>query len=335
MTEPVPHAEWSHRHLIAIADLTAADVVTVLDLSDTFLEINARPIKKVPTLRGRTVINLFFEDSTRTRTSFEIAAKRMSADAVNISAKGSSASKGETLIDTAKNLMAMAPDVIVLRHASGGAAYQVARAVECAIVNAGDGQHEHPTQALLDAATIRRHKGRRDAAPEQQLAGLEVAIVGDLAHSRVARSNLLALTRLGARVRLCAPWTLVPRGIEQLGGDLTRERCTIHPRLESALEGADVVMMLRVQAERTAGEQPRFPNTREFSRTYGLSARTLGYAKPDAIVMHPGPINRGVELAPDVADGGRAVILEQVTWGVATRMAVLYLLGGGRLEAAA
>jgi len=326
MTEAVPAQNWPHRHLIGIADLSADDIRTVLDLSDTFLEINERPIKKVPTLRGRTVINLFFEDSTRTRTSFEIAAKRMSADAVNISAKGSSASKGETLIDTVRNLMAMAPDVIVIRHSAGGAAYVAAQHVDCAIVNAGDGQHEHPTQALLDAATIRRHKG--------QIADLEIAIVGDIAHSRVARSNLLALTKLGARVRLCAPWTLVPRGIEELGGDLTRERCTVHPRLESALEGADVVMMLRVQAERTGGEQPRFPNTREFSRTYGLSARTLGWAKPDAIVMHPGPINRGVELAPDIADGGRSVILEQVTWGVATRMAVLYLLGGGKLESA-
>jgi aspartate carbamoyltransferase catalytic subunit len=325
-------AAFGHRHLIAIADLAPADVVQILDLSDTFLEINQRPIKKVPTLRGRTVINLFFESSTRTRTSFEIAAKRMSADAVNISSTGSSTAKGETLIDTARNLMAMAPDVIVIRHGAGGAAHVVARHVDCAVVNAGDGQHEHPTQALLDAATIRRHKGHKDAPPERQLDGVEVAIVGDLAHSRVARSNLLCLTRLGARVRLCAPWTLVPRGIESLGGDLTRERCRVVPRLDDALDGADVVMMLRVQAERTAGEHPRFPNTRELSRTYGLSARTLAYARPDAIVMHPGPINRGVELAPDVADGDRAVILEQVAWGVATRMAVLYLLGGGKLE---
>lgn len=336
MTEPIPESPaWPHHHLLGIADLSAADVVTILDLSDTFLAINARPIKKVPTLRGRTVINLFFENSTRTRTSFEIAAKRMSADAVNISASGSSTSKGETLIDTVKNLMAMAPDVIVLRHAAGGAAHLAARSVDCAIVNAGDGQHEHPTQALLDAATIRRHKGDRAAPPDRQLAGVEVAIVGDLAHSRVARSNLLALAKLGARVRLCAPWTLVPRGIEALGGDLTRERCTVHTRLEPALDGADVVMMLRVQAERTGGEQPRFPNTRELSRTFGLSPRTLAFARPDAIVMHPGPINRGVELAPELADGDRAVILEQVTWGVATRMAVLYLLGGGRLEASA
>jgi aspartate carbamoyltransferase catalytic subunit len=324
VTDPMPHAEWTHRHLIGISDLSAQDITTVLDLSDTFLEINERPIKKVPTLRGRTVINLFFENSTRTRTSFEIAAKRMSADAVNISASSSSTTKGETLLDTARNLMAMAPDVIVIRHSFGGAAYQVSRAVDCAIVNAGDGQHEHPTQALLDAATIRRHKKKLD--------GLEVAIVGDIAHSRVARSNLLCLAKLGARVRLCAPWTLMPRGIEELGGEETRARCRVEPRLEAALEGADVVMMLRVQAERTGGEQPRFPNTREFSRTYGLSARTLAYARPDAIVMHPGPINRGVELAPDIADGDRAVILEQVTWGVATRMAVLYLLGGGRME---
>ena len=194
------------------------------------------------------------------------------------------------------------------------------------MVNAGDGQHEHPTQALLDAATIRRHKGKVD--------GLEVAIVGDLAHSRVARSNLLCLTKLGARVRLCAPWTLVPRGIELIGGDLTRERTRITTRLEEALDGADVVMMLRVQSERTGGEAPRFANTREFSRQYGLSLRTLDYARRDAIVMHPGPINRGVEMAPEVADGERAVILEQVTWGVAVRMAVLYLLGGGRAEAA-
>ncbi len=326
---------WEHPHLLGIAGLSAADVATVLDLSDTFLEINERPIKKVPTLRGRTVINLFFESSTRTRTSFEIAAKRLSADAVNISSSSSSTTKGETLIDTATNLMAMAPDVVVIRHAYGGAPHLIAKHVKCAVVNAGDGQHEHPTQALLDAATIRRHKGKRDAPPDKQLDGVEVAIVGDLAHSRVARSNLLALTLLGARVRLCAPWTLIPRGIEDLGGDRTREMCRVIPKLPQALDGADVVMMLRVQNERTGGEAARFPNTREFSRTYGLSARTLAFAKPDAIVMHPGPINRGVELAPDIADGERAVILEQVTWGVATRMAVLYLLGGGRHEAAA
>jgi aspartate carbamoyltransferase catalytic subunit len=323
----VTDAPFRHRHLLGISELDASDIIQILDLGDTFLEIGERPIKKVPTLRGRTVVNLFFENSTRTRTSFEIAAKRMSADAVNISASSSSTTKGETLIDTAMNVDAMRPDVVIVRHAFGGAPHVIARHVRCAVVNAGDGQHEHPTQALLDAATIRRHKGRID--------GLEVAIVGDIQHSRVARSDLLALTKLGARVRLCAPWTLLPRGIESIGGDVTRERTRVCTRLEDALEGADVVMMLRVQNERMTGEAPRFPNTREFSRQYGLSKRTLAYAKSDAIVMHPGPINRGVELAPDIADGDRAVILEQVTWGVAIRMAVLYLLGGGKAEAAA
>jgi aspartate carbamoyltransferase catalytic subunit len=313
-------ASFAHRHLVGIADLDAAAIGVILDLADRHQAIAAEPVKKLATLRGKTVINLFFENSTRTRTSFEIAAKRLSADAVNISPSQSSAAKGETLLDTAKNLDAMGPDVVVVRHAMGGAPHLLARTLRCAVVNAGDGQHEHPTQALLDAATMRRHKG--------QLAGLEVAIVGDLAHSRVARSNLLCLTKLGARVRLCAPWTLLPPGLTELGGDLTRERSRITTRLEDALDGADVVMMLRVQHERTAGEAPRFANPREFSRTYGLSARTLAYAKPDAIVMHPGPINRGVELAPDVADSGRAVILEQVSWGVAVRMAVLELLTG-------
>jgi aspartate carbamoyltransferase catalytic subunit len=324
-------APFRHRHLLGINELDPADIVQILDLGDTFLEIGERPIKKVPTLRGRTVINLFFENSTRTRTSFEIAAKRMSADAVNISASSSSTTKGETLIDTATNIDAMRPDVVVVRHAFGGAPHVIARHVRCAVVNAGDGQHEHPTQALLDAATIRRHKG----SPTGSIEGLEVAIVGDIQHSRVARSDLLALTKLGARVRLCAPWTLLPRGIESIGGDVTRERTRVCTKLEDALDGADVVMMLRVQNERMSGEAPRFPNTREFSRQYGLSRRTLAYAKSDAIVMHPGPINRGVELAPDIADGERAVILEQVTWGVAIRMAVLYLLGGANPDAAA
>jgi aspartate carbamoyltransferase catalytic subunit len=318
---------FPHRHLLGIDHLDAADITQILDLATTFFELGARPIKKVPTLRGRTVINLFFENSTRTRTSFEIAAKRMSADAVNISSSGSSAAKGETLLDTAKNLHAMRPDVIVLRHSFGGAPHLLARHLDCAIVNAGDGQHEHPTQALLDAATIRAAKGRID--------GLEVAIVGDIAHSRVARSNIHCLAKLGARIRLCAPWTLVPRGIEDIGGELTRARTRVVTRLDEALDGADVVMMLRVQSERTVGEQPRFPNTREFSRTYGLSARTLAWARPDAIVMHPGPVNRGVELAPDVADGARSVVLDQVEWGVAVRMAVLYLLGRVPAEAEA
>ncbi len=310
---------FPHRHLLGIAELEPDDVLQILDLAGRYHQVAAEPVKKLTTLRGRTVINLFFESSTRTRMSFELAAKRLSADAVNISPSTSSTTKGETLLDTARNLDAMAPDVIVVRHPMAGAAHGLARHLRCAVVNAGDGQHEHPTQALLDAATIRQHKGRLD--------GLEVAIVGDLAHSRVARSNLLLLTRMGARVRLCAPLTLVPRGIEEIGGEVSRDRTRVTTRLEEALDGADVVMMLRVQTERTAGEAPRFPNAREYARTYGLSARTLGFARPDAIVMHPGPVNRGVELAADVADGPRAVIMDQVSWGVAVRMAVLELVG--------
>lgn len=316
------------RHLVSIADLDAAEIVRILDHGDRYWSLADEPIKKLTSLRGRTVINLFYESSTRTRTSFELAAKRLSAEAINIAASSSSTTKGETLLDTGRNLQAMHPDAIVVRHAFGGAAAMLARTARCAVVNAGDGQHEHPTQALLDAATIRRHKGSVVSAPaskspELHFGGLEVAIVGDIAHSRVARSNVLCLSKLGARVRLVAPWTLLPRGIELIGGDLTRERVRICARLEDGLDGADVVMMLRVQHERFDGEAPRFPNTRELSRTFGLSERTLAYAKPDAIVMHPGPINRGVEVSPQVADGPRAVILQQVSWGIAIRMAVL------------
>ena len=303
------------RHLVSIADLETDEIVRILDHGDRYAALAREPIKKLTSLRGRTVINMFFENSTRTRTSFEIAAKRLSAEAINISASSTSTSKGETLLDTADNLEAMHPDAIVVRHSFGGAAAMLCREVTCAVINAGDGTHEHPTQALLDAATIRRAKGRVD--------GLEVAIVGDIAHSRVARSNVLCLAKLGARVRLCAPWTLIPRGIELIGGELTRERVRVVTRLEEALEGCDVVMMLRVQHERFEHEAPRFPNTRELSRQFGLSERSLAYAKPDAIVMHPGPINRGVEMSPEVADGPRAVILQQVSWGVAIRMAVL------------
>jgi aspartate carbamoyltransferase catalytic subunit len=318
---------FPHRHLLGITDLDADDLRQLIDLAESMHEINQRAIKKVPTLRGRTVINLFLENSTRTRTSFEIAAKRMSADAVNISAGSSSTTKGETLLDTARNLQAMRPDVIVVRVSASGGPHLLARHVEAAVVNAGDGTHEHPTQGLLDCATIRRHKGRID--------GLEVAIVGDIDHSRVARSSTLALTKLGARIRLCAPHTLMPRGMEAIGGDLTRERVRLCHRLADALDGADVIMMLRIQNERTAGEAPRFANTREYARYFGLSRRTVGLAKPDAIIMHPGPINRGVELMPEIADFERSVILDQVSWGVAVRMAVLYTLGGGRHEAAA
>jgi aspartate carbamoyltransferase catalytic subunit len=303
------------RHLVSIADLEPGEIVQILDRGDHYRALADEPVKKLTSLRGRTVINMFFESSTRTRTSFEIAAKRLSAEAINIGGTSTSTSKGETLLDTAENLQAMYPDAIVVRHSFGGAAAMLARAVRCAVINAGDGQHEHPTQALLDAATIRRAKGR--------IEGLEVAIVGDIAHSRVARSNVLFLAKLGARVRLVAPWTLIPRGIEDIGGELTRARVRVATRLEDGLDGADVVMMLRVQHERFAGEAPRFPNTRELSRMFGLSERSLGFARPDAIVMHPGPINRGVELSPQVADGPRAVILQQVSWGVAIRMAVL------------
>jgi aspartate carbamoyltransferase catalytic subunit len=311
---------FSRRHLLGIEELGADEIVELLDLGERFLEIGERPIKKVPTLRGRTVINLFLEASTRTRTSFELAAKRLSADAVNVSGSGSSTSKGESLLDTARNLVAMRPDVIVLRHHASGAADYVARHVDAAVVNAGDGTHEHPTQALLDASTIRHHKGA--------IAGLEIAIVGDLEHSRVARSNLYALTRLGANVRLCAPFTMMPHGIDALAGDHRRQVST-HHRLEAALDGADVVMMLRIQRERMGDGPARFPTNREYSRHFGLSPRTVAYAKPDAILMHPGPINRGVEMDPTVADGPRSVVLEQVTRGVAIRMAVLYALGTG------
>jgi len=312
---------FPHRHLLGIHHLDAIDILQILDLADAFLAISERPIKKVPTLRGRTVLNVFLENSTRTRVSFEIAGKRMSADTINISGSGSSAGKGETMLDTARNLMAMNPDVIVLRHYASGAPALIAKHVDAAVINAGDGMHEHPTQALLDCATIRHHKGR--------IEGLTVVIVGDIAHSRVARSNILALTKLGAHVRLCAPRTLMPCGIDRMGGDPTGDgRVTVYDRLEPSLEGTDVVMMLRVQNERMGGS-PRFANTREYSRYFGLNNRTLELAKGDAIVMHPGPINRGVEMMPDVADGHRSVILDQVTFGVAVRMAVLYLLGGG------
>jgi aspartate carbamoyltransferase catalytic subunit len=303
---------FAHRNLLGMEPLSAPEIETILDLGDRFLEINERPIKKVPTLRGKTVINLFLEPSTRTRTSFEIAAKRLSADAVNISGSASSTVKGETLLDTARNLDAMAPDVVVVRHAQAGAAEMLAGKIRAAVVNAGDGAHEHPTQALLDCSTIRKHKGR--------IAGLEVAICGDIRHSRVARSNIWALTKLGARVRVAGPRTLLAPGLAEMGA-------AVHDRLEAAIEGVDVVMMLRIQKERMSGGL--FPNTREYSRYFGLNPRRLELAKPDAIVMHPGPINRGVELDPAVADGPRAVILDQVARGVAVRMAVLYLLGGG------
>ncbi|MCA9669039.1 MAG: aspartate carbamoyltransferase catalytic subunit [Myxococcales bacterium] len=303
---------FSQRHLLDIESLSREDIVTVLDLAERFREISERPIKKVPTLRGKTVVNLFMEPSTRTRSSFEVAEKRMSADSLNFSASGSATKKGETLLDTVRNLQAMAPDFIVIRHAYAGAPHFIARHVDAAVINAGDGAHAHPTQALLDCATIREHKGPLD--------GLEIAIVGDIAHSRVARSDIFAFTKLGANVRLSGPRTMIPRHVEALG-------VRVEPTVEAALEGADVVMTLRIQAERQGG-LCLFPSTREYARTFGINHQRLALAKPDAIVMHPGPINRGVEMTPEVADSERSVILSQVTHGVAVRMAVLFLLAG-------
>ena len=307
-----PATRLKHRHLLGIADLTPEEIVLILDTAEAMQEIAHRPIKKVPTLRGRTVVNLFFEPSTRTRTSFEVAEKRLSADTLNVAIATSSVVKGETLVDTALNLEAMSPDMIVLRHASSGACHLLSRVCRSKIINAGDGMHEHPTQALLDAFTIRRHKGR--------LAGLKVAILGDLLHSRVLRSNVLLLTRLGAEVWVCGPPTLVPPGIERLGVKVTSV-------VEDAVRDADVIMMLRIQLERMQGAF--FPSLREYFNVFGMTEARVRLARPDAIIMHPGPMNRGVEIASEVADGPFSVILEQVANGVAVRMAVLYLLAGG------
>ena len=300
------------RHLLGIADLQPEEISLILDTAEAMTEIAARPIKKVPTLRGKTIVNLFYEPSTRTRTSFEIAEKRLSADTLNIAASTSSAQKGETLADTALNIEAMAPDMIVLRHASSGAGHLLSRLCKSRIINAGDGMHEHPTQALLDAFTIREHKKR--------LEGLKVTIVGDLLHSRVLRSNVLLLTMLGAEVWACGPATLIPPGIERLGVHASTA-------IDEAVADADVIMMLRIQQERMHGAF--FPSTREYFNTFGMTRARLAHAKPDVIIMHPGPMNRGVEIASDVADGPYSVILEQVANGVAVRMAVLYLLAGG------
>jgi len=301
------------RHLLSAGDLDRAGAVEILDTAERLDHALAgREVKKLPPLRGRTVVNLFYEDSTRTRTSFELAAKRLSADVVNFSAKGSSVSKGESLKDTALTLEAMGADAVVIRHSYSGAAHRLAEWVHGSVINAGDGTHEHPTQALLDAFTLRQSLGT--------LENRVIAIVGDIAHSRVARSDIHCFTKLGAEVRVAGPPTMMPAGIEALG---------VKPcfSLEQALAGADVIIMLRIQQERLDGAL--FPSVREYSRTFGLTQRTLGLAKPDAIVLHPGPINRGVEIASDVADAEPSRILDQVTNGVAVRMAVLYLLTGG------
>src|SRR5687767_14646533 len=306
------------KDLLGIADLSVAEIYRILDTAEAMREIGERPIKKVPTLRGKTVVNLFYEPSTRTRTSFEIAEKRLSADTLNIAVAASSVLKGETLADTAMNIEAMAPDMIVLRHASSGACHLLARICRSRIINAGDGMHEHPTQALLDAFTIRQHKQRLD--------GLKVAIVGDLLHSRVLRSNVLLLTKLGAEVWVSGPPTLIPPGIEREGVRPTTS-------VDEAVEGADVVMLLRVQLERMQGAF--FPSLREYFKVFGMTRERMRRAKHDAIIMHPGPMNRGVEIDSDVADGPYSVILEQVANGVAVRMAVLYLLAGGAEHEAA
>lgn len=311
-------AKSLHRKdLLGIADLSPEEIGLILDTAEGFREVAERPVKKVPTLRGKTVINLFFEPSTRTRSSFEIAEKRLSADSLNFSASTSALSKGESLVDTALNLQAMSPDLVVIRHAYPGAPHMLARRLAAGVINAGDGAHEHPTQALLDAFTIQRHKGRLD--------DLKVAIFGDIEHSRVVRSNIHLLTKMGARVTVGGPRTLVPPGIDKLGVEVAYE-------IEDAIRDADVVMMLRVQLERQS--RRRFPSLPEYFQRFGLSRERLAAAKDDVIVLHPGPMNRGVEIASDVADGPGSVILEQVTNGVAVRMAVLFLLCNRHEEAA-
>jgi aspartate carbamoyltransferase catalytic subunit len=306
--------KFERKDILGLKDFSRDEINLILDTAESLKEISTRKIKKVPTLRGKTVINLFYEPSTRTRTSFEIAAKRLSADAVNITASASSVVKGETLIDTARNLESMNPDIIIIRHSAAGAPHILARLLkQQSIINAGDGGHEHPTQALLDMMTIREKRGKID--------GLKVAIVGDIAHSRVARSNIYGLTTMGAEVALCGPAMMIPREIEKMG-------VTVHNRMEEAIQDADIIMMLRIQLERQKNNM--FPSVREYAKLYCLTHDRIQIAKKGVIVMHPGPINRGVEIDPQIADGPYSVILEQVTNGVAVRMALLYLLAGGK-----
>lgn len=306
-------AEFNHKDLLGMGQLSAQDIDLILDTAKSLKVISSRDIKKVPTLRGKSVVHFFYEPSTRTRTSFEIAAKRLSADTVSLSASSSSMVKGETLIDTARNLQAMSPDLIVLRHSSTGAPHLLAREISASVINAGDGINEHPTQALLDLFTIRERKGR--------ISGLKVAIIGDIAHSRVARSDILGLTKMGAEVTVAGPPTMIPVEIEALGVNVIQ-----NPR--DAVRGKDVIMLLRIQLERQSAKI--FPGIREYARFFGLDRQLVSRAKKSVIVMHPGPINRGVEIIPDVADGPYSVILDQVANGVAVRMALLYLLIGGK-----
>jgi aspartate carbamoyltransferase catalytic subunit len=304
---------WKRKDLLSMQELDAAEITDVLDTAESMREIATREIKKVPTLRGKTVVNLFYEASTRTRTSFEIAGKWLSADVINFSSSGSSAEKGESLLDTAKNIEAMSPDVVVVRHKASGAPALLARNLACSVVNAGDGAHEHPTQALLDLLTIRQKKGH--------LEGLNVTIVGDVAHSRVARSDIHGMRRMGMTVTVAGPPTLIPAACQELGVKVSN-------RLEEAIANSDVIMMLRLQQERMEGGL--IPSLREYSRVWGLSLAKLQHCRPDVLIMHPGPVNRGVELAPEVADSQYSVILNQVANGVAVRMAVLYLLAGSK-----
>jgi aspartate carbamoyltransferase catalytic subunit len=308
------------KDLLGIEGMEPEEILRILHTAESFDEIATRPVKKVPTLRGRTIINLFFEASTRTRTSFELAGKRLSADVINISPSSSALAKGETLLDTAKTLDAMSPDCIVVRHPASGAPHLMAQHSDAAFINAGDGSHEHPTQALLDAYTIRRRKGKLD--------GLKVAIIGDVMHSRVARSNTLALTSLGSAVWLCGPPTLIPVGIERIGCNNANIHVT--RTIEEAVADADVIMMLRVQFERMA--ESFFPSTREYCHYFGLTSKRVALARSDVVVMHPGPINRGIEIDAQVADGPYSVILDQVSAGLAVRMSVLFHLLGGRKD---
>jgi aspartate carbamoyltransferase catalytic subunit len=300
---------WTHKHLLGLEDLTREELLHIVATAEGFQEISTRSIKKVPPLRGRVVVNLFFEDSTRTRMSFTLAAQRLSADVLDFSAGSSSVSKGESLRDTIRNIEAMGVDTFVIRHPAAGAPHYITRCTDCHVINAGDGQHEHPTQGLIDIFTIRERKGR--------IEGLNVVIVGDIAHSRVARSNFWGLTRLGATVTLVGPTTLVPRSFEKMGARVSHD-------LDEALQEADVVNMLRIQRERMKSQV--FPSTQEYVRLFGLTRERLAKAKPDVLILHPGPINRGVELASDVADGPNSSILRQVSNGLAIRMAVLFLL---------
>jgi aspartate carbamoyltransferase catalytic subunit len=308
----------NRKDLLGLEDLSPEEIGFILDTADSFVEISERPIKKVPVLRGLTVVNLFFEPSTRTRISFELAEKRLSADTVNFTASSSSAVKGETLKDTAKNIEAMSIDMLVVRHGAPGAARYLAQVLDCPVLNAGDGAHEHPTQALLDMLTVRRRRG--------SIAGLKVAIVGDILHSRVARSNIWGFTKMGAEVALCGPPTLMPPEIEKMG-------VSVHYDLTEVVPWADVLMMLRIQQERL--EECFFPTLREYSELFGLDGVRMKAAKRGVLIMHPGPLNRGVEITPEVADGPYSVILEQVKYGLAVRMAALYLLSGGELESEA